>query len=175
MVKEDQQKVLSSLPKGSKLSIALDCWTSPFQQAFLAITGYFLDRDWNYREVLLDFEPIYGTHTGVNLSTVLLENLQQFNVHDRVLAITTDNASNNNTLVASIQESIQLLNLPNNTPIVRVPCLAHVIQLSLKEVLGLIKANPSNDTTDQQWSDSQAQSLYSLKKQQGIVYTLSKV
>ncbi|KAJ5264725.1 hypothetical protein N7505_007518 [Penicillium chrysogenum] len=32
--------------------------TSPFGQAFMAITGYFLDRDWNYCEVLLGFEHI---------------------------------------------------------------------------------------------------------------------
>lgn len=175
MVKEGQEKVLSSLSKGSKLSIALDCWTSPFQQAFMAITGYFLDGDWNYREILLGFEPVHGTHTGANLSAVLLERLQQFDIQDRVLAITTDNASNNNTLITSIQESMQSLNLPNNTPIVRIPCLAHVIQLSLKELLGLIKANPKNDTTDHQWSDSQAQSLRACQQQQGIIYTLSKV
>jgi hypothetical protein len=30
MVQGDQQKVLSLLPKNAKLSIALDCWTSPF-------------------------------------------------------------------------------------------------------------------------------------------------
>jgi hypothetical protein len=175
MVKEDQQRILSSLPKDSKLSIALDCWTSPFQQAFMAITGYFLDRDWNYREILLGFEPIHGTHAGANLSAVLLERLEQLNILDRVLAVTTDNASNNNTLVESIQESIQALELPNHTPIVRIPCLAHVIQLSLKELLGLMKANPKNDTTDQQWSDSQAQSLRDYQQQQGIIYTLSKV
>jgi hypothetical protein len=59
-----QITALSTLPEGSKLSIALDCWTSPFHQAFIAITGYFLDLDWNYREVLLGFEPLYGAHSG---------------------------------------------------------------------------------------------------------------
>jgi hypothetical protein len=59
-----QTNALKALPEGSKLSIALDCWTSPFHQAFIAITGYFLDLDWNYREVLLGFEPVYGTHSG---------------------------------------------------------------------------------------------------------------
>ena len=59
-----QITALRTLPEGSKLSIALDCWTSPFHQAFIAITGYFLDLDWNYREVLLGFEPLYGTHSG---------------------------------------------------------------------------------------------------------------
>lgn len=42
----------------------------------MAITGYFIDQDWNYRETLLGFEPLHGTHSGVNLSNVLLERLQ---------------------------------------------------------------------------------------------------
>lgn len=141
----------------------------------MAITGYFLDRDWNYREILLGFKRIHGTYTSANLSTILLKRLQQFDIQDHVLAITTNNTSNNNTLLASIQESVQSLNLPNNTPIIRIPYLAHVIQLSLKELLGLIKANPKNDSTDHQWSDSQAQSLHAYQQQEGIIYTLSKV
>ncbi|KAF7174239.1 hypothetical protein CNMCM6106_008367 [Aspergillus hiratsukae] len=60
MVKEEHRKILSTLPPTAKVSIALDCWTSPFQQAFMAITGYFIDRDWNYREILLGFEPVYA-------------------------------------------------------------------------------------------------------------------
>ncbi|KAJ5731814.1 uncharacterized protein N7483_006322, partial [Penicillium malachiteum] len=59
-----QQRILRMLPAGSKLSIALGCWTSPFSQAFMAITGYFIDADWVYREGLLDFKPVYGAHTG---------------------------------------------------------------------------------------------------------------
>jgi hypothetical protein len=175
MVKEDQQKILSTLPLNTKLSIALDCWTSPFQQAFMAITGYFLDKDWNYREILLGFEPLHGTHSGLNLSTTLLEVFQQYNITDRVLAITTDNASNNNTLVECLQESLQSLELPSQTMIVRVPCLAHVIQLSLKELLSFIKANPKNNTTIQEWTDTQAQFLHTAKQQRGIDYTLAKV
>lgn len=82
MVKEEQQSILSTLPLTAKLSIALDCWTSPFQQAFMAVTGYFIDQDWNYREILLGFEPLHGTHSGTNLSTVLLELLQKHNIVD---------------------------------------------------------------------------------------------
>ena len=70
---ERQRGVLQKLPTDGKLSVALDCWTSPFQQAFMAVTGYFLDDDWNYREILLGFQPLHGTHSGVNLSAVLFE------------------------------------------------------------------------------------------------------
>jgi hypothetical protein len=45
---------------------------SPFQQAFMAITIYFIDKEWNYREMLHGFEPLHGPRTGVNLYDVLL-------------------------------------------------------------------------------------------------------
>jgi hypothetical protein len=68
----------------------------------MAITGYFIDLDWNYQEVLLGFEPLHGTHTGANLSIVLLEKLQKHEIINQVLTITTDNTSNNNTLIENV-------------------------------------------------------------------------
>jgi len=155
MVEEQQQNLLSKLPTGAKISIALDCWTSPFRQAFMTVTGYFIDEDWNYREILLGFEPLHGTHTGVNLSSVLLDLLQKHGIEDRVLTVTTDNASNNSTLVESIQDSLQSLELPNQTPIIRIPCMAHVIQLSLKELLGRMEANPRNEREEMEWTEDE--------------------
>lgn len=151
---ERQRGVLQKLPTDGKLSVALDCWTSPFQQAFIAVTAYFLDNNWNYREILLGFQPLHGTHSGVNLSAILLELLQKHQITDRVLAITTDNASNNSTMMSSIQDSIQTLEIGNDTTIIKVPCLAHVIQLSLKQLLRQMKANPKNDAAEVQWSET---------------------
>ena len=141
----------------------------------MAITAYFIDKHWRYREILLGFEPLEGTHSGANLSIVLMELLQKHNIVDRVLAVTTDNASNNNTLMESLHESIQSLNLPSQTAIVRIPCLAHVIQLSLQSLLGQIKANPKNDNADRVWSESQIENLRNSRRKQGIIYTLAKV
>lgn len=93
----------------------------------MVITGYFLDKKWKYQEILLGFEPLHGKHSGANLSGVLVECLQEHWIIDWVLAITTDNASNNNTLVGSIHESMKALDVADHTLIVRIPCLAHVI------------------------------------------------
>jgi hypothetical protein len=164
------------LPTGAKLSIALDCWTSPFHQVFMAITGYFVDSEWNYHEILLGFEPVYGQHTRNHLSAVLQRVLHQHNIIDRTLAVTTDNASNNKTLVESLHQSIEALSLPSSTRIVRIPCLAHVIQLSLKDLLGLMKANPKNDTTHTVWSEEDhGFALRRAGSEEGIIYTLAKV
>ena len=48
-----QESQLQDLPEDAKVSLALDCWTSPFQQAFMAITVYFIDKDWNYNHLYL--------------------------------------------------------------------------------------------------------------------------
>jgi hypothetical protein len=175
IVKEKQHEVLSELPTGAKLSVALDCWTSPFQQAFMAITGYFIDKDWQYREILLGFEPLHDKHTGANLSAVLLETLQQHNLVDRVIALTCDNASNNKALLRNFNEAVDSLDLPAQLPLVRMPCLAHVIQLSLKDLLCLMKVNPKNDNPNIVWSDEEAERLRQIRRQKGISYTLAKV
>jgi hypothetical protein len=73
----------------------------------MAITGYFVDYEWNYCEVLLRFEPLHSSHTGENLSKTALLLLQDYSIADRVLYITTDNATSNNSMMESIQQVIQ--------------------------------------------------------------------
>ena len=62
---------LVGLPIGVKISLALDCWTSPNNLSFMAVTGYYIDQDQKYKEALLGFEPLTGAHTGKHLVTVL--------------------------------------------------------------------------------------------------------
>ena len=174
-VQEKQSNVLNRLPKGSRLSIALDCWTSPFSQAFMAITGYFLDQDWNYCEVLLGFEPLESSHHGVHLGETVIQILQQHDIMDRVLSVTTDNASNNNTMMTAIQEVGQSLALDEDQ-LFRIPCITQVIQLSLRELLGKLKANPVNNEIETIWGDT-PQYLQQSNTQHcpDIVGTLQKV
>lgn len=160
------------LPTKAKISVALDCWTSPFGQAFMAITGYFIDIDWVYREVLLGFKPLHGAHTGVNMSSVLLETLIDHRIQDRIFGLTTDNASNNKTLIDSLQQA-----LPSDVNIIRTPCLAHVIQPSLNQLLDRLKAIPPNDTAETKWTDCQSALAKANAQSQDreIAHTLNKV
>lgn len=175
LVRENQKTILQTLPPGAKLSLALDCWTSPFKQAFMAITGYFINKDWEYREILLGFEPLHGSHSGVNLSEVVFNLLQEHQIIDRVLSVTTDNASNNKTLIESVHEAIEGLQSSSDVAVIQVPCIAHVIQLSLKSLLGKIKAIPKNDRVEQAWSDDRVEALRATQQDREIVHTLGKV
>lgn len=86
-----QQNTMDTLPSDSKISIALDCWTSPDQKPFMAVIGYFISADFQFSEVLLGFSPLEGSHSGDRLGSVLLKILEKHNLSHRLLGITTDN------------------------------------------------------------------------------------
>jgi hypothetical protein len=175
-VTTQQELQLQDLPEDAKVSLALDCWTSPFQQTFMAITVYFIEKEWNYREMLLGFEPLHGPHTGVNLSEVLHQLLKERGPMDRIFSVTTDNATNNETLIRALQERlISAGTISSRESIVRVPCMAHVIQLCLKQLLGHIRAAPKNKEVRALWSDTQASGLKDSADHGEVAHTLAKV
>jgi hypothetical protein len=113
----------------------------------MAITSYFLNEQWEYRQILLGFEPLEGTHTGENLALALCAVIDRHRIKDKILAITTNNASNNKIMYDKIQRTYP------DISIVHILCIAYVIQLSLNKLLHRIKAKPKNDTVDIVWTD----------------------
>ncbi|KAJ5662647.1 uncharacterized protein N7477_010263 [Penicillium maclennaniae] len=106
----------------------------------MAITGYFLNKQWEYRQILLGFEPLEGTHTGENLALALYTIINRHKIKDQILAITTNNTSNNKTIFNKVQR------IYPDISIIYIPCMAYIIQLSLNKLLYRIKAKPKNDT-----------------------------
>jgi hypothetical protein len=110
------------------------------------------------------------------LSETVIRIFQEHGITDRVLSITTDNASNNNTMMQGVQEMVQSQAL-SDTSVFRVPCIVHVLQLSLNALLGKIRANPANNEAETEWSDAHTKSLQSTLRQSSkdIRATLRKV
>ena len=66
-----EEYILDDLPTGAKISLAIDCWSSPHCLAFMAINSYFIDKDWQYHEVLLGFKLLTSIYSSINLAWVL--------------------------------------------------------------------------------------------------------
>ncbi len=140
--------MFADLGPTTKVSIALDCWSSPNRLSFLAITAYYFSNDWKYNEVLIGFEHVSGPHTGRNLAQIVERVLVQYSLLDRLFAVTTDNASNNNTLRRTLEQIFQSHNIVWNADTTRVNCLAHVLNLSAQALLlGLKVAAESESFT----------------------------
>lgn len=171
-----QSKHLNNMVEGSKLSLSLDCWTSPFNQAFMGIVASYITKDWSLENTLIGFEHLDGPHTGAELAKVVFQCAVKNGIEKRIMAITTDNASNNSTLLASIQEMILELTKENGyfkNRVQHIPCFSHVIQLGLQALLGSIRLIPSNEELSKVWRPSDEPK----KQAEGytIVFTLAKV
>jgi hypothetical protein len=155
-VNQGRREILSLIPSDVRISIAVDCWQSPNKLSFMAVTGYFIDANWKYHEVLLGFEHIKGKHDGQNLAAILLNVLSNASIDkQRLLTITADNASVNGRLVDYLQECCKIVNAEIGIDhITHAPCLAHVIQLAVNELILKIRINPRNDTITTTWSNS---------------------
>lgn len=140
-----------SFPRSQRISLALDVWTSVHQQAFLGVNAYYIDQNWEFQEILIGFKPLTKQHTGSELAKVMLSLIQQYHLQNQLLAITTDNATNNMTLRKCLSDLMQQeLKVKWNHEEGTIRCMAHVVQLSLGATFKSLKVyNELYDIEDQ--------------------------
>jgi hypothetical protein len=63
-----------------KISLTLDCWTSPNVKAFMGITAHYIDDNWVPQSLVLDFVPLPGLHTGEELCQTLVATCDRFGI-----------------------------------------------------------------------------------------------
>ncbi|CAJ0883449.1 9889_t:CDS:10, partial [Entrophospora sp. SA101] len=121
------------------------CWTSANTIPFLGITSHWINIDWQLQETLIDFVKLSGPHSGDNLREAFVASCRDLGIFAKLLAVTTDNAMNNNTFVSSLadicyNEGINF-DIDNN----HVRCLAHVMNIAVQHALKSLKATAANN------------------------------
>ena len=129
----DMKKLYESLD--CKVSFTTDCWTSPNMIAFMGITAHYIDKDWNLKMNTLDFNYLPGIHSGSNLRVAFESVLRDFGLETKILGITLDNASNNDSF-------IEELSIGSGTcfeSFHHIRCFAHVLNLGVQAALTVLK------------------------------------
>ncbi len=85
------------------------------------------------------------------MADILYNVLERFSITKRLLCITTDNAGNNGTMRKELEELLNNFDINNSwsSDSTKIPCLAHVIQLVVKAILGAFDIKP----TETEYSD----------------------
>ena len=133
--KEVVKQMFNEFP--NKVSLTTDAWTSTTtNQGYLGVTAHWIDQDWKMKKILLDFIPLHESHTGLFLADKIIVMLEEFSLGSKLLALTTDNGSNMITLAENLKVSLALKY--NNNNFLHFRCVAHVLNLAVKEGLKLI-------------------------------------
>ncbi|WVZ70873.1 hypothetical protein U9M48_019504 [Paspalum notatum var. saurae] len=105
---QEQKKVLQDVFKNatSRVSLTMDMWKSNQTLGYICITGHFTDSDWKMHKKILKFSFLETPHTGLAMFNVLLKFIQEWNIEDKLFAITLDNASNNNAMMKLLKKNL---------------------------------------------------------------------
>jgi hypothetical protein len=115
----------------SKISLTTDIWTSEISKdCYLGVTMHYIDNNWELKNLLLDLIPINGSHTAGLITSKLLQILEEFNINNNILALTTDNGSN--MIACGSQLATELDEKFNNMAFTHYRCAAHIINLAVK-------------------------------------------
>ena len=93
--KKLKEPVLTELRSKIEISLTLNCWTSLNNLVFLSMTEYFIDENWDYWEILLEFQSLQGQHFRKNLTKVVMNISNNYEILNRLFVITADNVFNN--------------------------------------------------------------------------------
>jgi len=130
-------KIINELHKiEGRYSLTADMWTSINKEAFLGLTLHYVDSNWCLCNFLLDIIPFTDRHTGVNIAQEILRVLNEFQISDKVIALTTDNESAmlvcGREIASALDTELSLKTFSHYR------CVAHVLNLGVKQGLELV-------------------------------------
>ncbi|KAA0036689.1 zinc finger BED domain-containing protein RICESLEEPER 3-like [Cucumis melo var. makuwa] len=109
-----------------RVSLTTDCWTSGQNINYMVLTTYFIDSDWKLHKRILSFSP-NENHKGDTIGKTIEKNLKDWGI-ERVMTLTVDNASSNDTVVAYLLKRFNK-GLLFGGKFLHVRCCAHILNL----------------------------------------------
>ncbi|KAK0147398.1 putative AC9 transposase [Merluccius polli] len=109
--------------KDKDVALTTDGWTSLATASYVTVTAHWISDDWEMLNKVLKTKELKESHTAENVGQCIQEILDFFGV-ERVIAITTDNATN---YVNAVERHLQMVNIP---------CVAHTLNLAVRKGSG---------------------------------------
>nr|XP_015802887.2 E3 SUMO-protein ligase ZBED1-like [Nothobranchius furzeri] len=116
----EKSNLIQKLAQVNKVAITCDGWTSVAQDHFLTVTVHYIYKGRMMQNVL-SAEAVYESQTGLVVAKEISSVVEQFNLGQKVIAATVDNASNMDVAL-------------KNLNFLKVGCFAHTLNLAAQKV-----------------------------------------
>ncbi|KAG1751591.1 uncharacterized protein EDB91DRAFT_1243837 [Suillus paluster] len=129
--------------------------------AFLGLTAHWIERNdtsgnWTLVSQVIGFRGISAAHGGYNLAWYLVGLYERVGIingqSSKLFCVTADNTSNNDTTCNNIEILLHHRHMYNFNPTQHcLPCLAHVVNLSITDVMSVVTCIANIETTTAIW------------------------
>ena len=121
---EVKRSVQEKLEKAEFISLTRDMWTGCHNRGYISLSAHFVN-DWEMHHHCLQTREVVSSHTAENLAEEIHYSLDEWNITEKVVMVTTDNAQN---IKNAISQELEISHLP---------CVGHTLQLSIGKALQL--------------------------------------
>ncbi|KAG2151968.1 hypothetical protein BD769DRAFT_1296407, partial [Suillus cothurnatus] len=81
-------------------------------------------------ELFINFREIIGEHSGANLAEAVWNTLELYGLKNWIMGVVCDNATNNDTLLESLEEKCAAEGIDFSHKKAWICCLPHIVHLS---------------------------------------------
>lgn len=127
-------EIVTKLESAVSVALTFDLWSArKGSRSFGCITAHYISNDWEIENLILQFERLPYPHDGETIRAFIAKTIEENALQEKIISITSDNASNNIAAFRLLDKSSELT--PLNLGIVHYKCVAHIIDLALKSAL----------------------------------------
>ena len=128
----------------SKISFTLDGWTSITNRSYYGITGHFIDDNWILQSLIIDFCQSRGEHTGKDIANCFLKVIDNYELSNKIMGITVDNASANTKFMVELSGLLPSFDSENQ----HFRCAAHILNLSTQDMFSFLKIDDAESQNE---------------------------
>lgn len=115
-------EIRSKLENVEHVGVTTDIWSSDTNISFMTVTCHFIYND-EKQNVVLETREMPGSHTALSIATSLRQIFELWNIHNKVVSVTTDNGANIKSAVT------------DHLKITHIPCVAHTLNLCVTDAI----------------------------------------
>ncbi|KAK1384015.1 Zinc finger BED domain-containing protein DAYSLEEPER [Heracleum sosnowskyi] len=134
-MQDDVRVVLDQV--SSKVSIALDFWTSYEQVFYMSVRCQWIDENWSIQNILIDVCHIPFPCDSTEIYTKLVRVLKFYDIENKVLSCTHDNSPHAVQACHTLKEEIDSQKV---SPFCYIPCGARILNSIISDGLRTIKS-----------------------------------
>ena len=99
--------LIEEFHKGSFcFALTSDVWTKRSMEDYISVVAHYIDDKWNLQKRIIGFLVLDVAHTDTNICERILNVLIDYDLGNRIIAITLDNASANNVAIETLRPLI---------------------------------------------------------------------
>ncbi|XP_025881816.1 zinc finger BED domain-containing protein RICESLEEPER 2-like [Oryza sativa Japonica Group] len=145
LYESEKEHLRKSLREAETISLTTDMWTSNQNLQYMCLVAHYIDVNWVLQCRVLNFVEVEPPHTGIVIAQAIFDCLVDWKIEDKVMTITLDNASNNDTAVSNLKSKLAARkNAQFDPDYFHVRCAAHIVNLVVNDGLQQIQSLITN-------------------------------